>query len=486
MGSPVYSFLNDSLLFDVSLTDQDYSSISDARLLKELKSYRNFCIDNLPNITSDIRHDGNILSCLGSTQYSDLDTLKRSALYLEQVVLTDPIFPFTELKSQISNTMSQLLGMKTNNHVNRKSLALAATKMISMRPMVAGGYVKYYPISYHAEAPIHIPVGYSENAFSDVLPPSILEFFRNRANVKSLEKTDDGFVVKEDLTLGRSIGIWFKDADEKQINTYNLIKQEVLSADEDTRIVEFKMILPDSPPDKEQFRIWVKQSVNRSAQGYFDELTKEVSLAHHLQSIYTCDSVLDSELLSSSFFNSRSGVKENAIECLLKMELPFIYNIGSEDLMNIRLNDGEEFQAFRIELEKQFRELRHENNPEVIKEKILDIEHEMTEVQVRNIDSKIRSVRKVALADTGLAIAGVAAGIATSGVSLIGSLAGFLHGCKTYSEYQEKVKENPCYFLWGLKKMSRGSSYKQKNSKYHNSNNKQNVTSFKATNSSML
>ncbi|MFE8730237.1 hypothetical protein, partial [Aeromonas hydrophila] len=42
----------------------------------------------------------------------------------------------------------------------------------------------------------------------------------------------------------------------------------------------------------------------------------------------------------------------------------------------------------------------------------------------------------------------LSAGFATSGMSLIGTLACLFHGCKTYSEYQEKVKENPSYFAW--------------------------------------
>lgn len=485
MGSFIYNFLNDSLLLDQSLIRDNYRTISNDRLIQELVSYRSFCIQNMPQIVSEIKADSSKLSCLGGDGLSDLSSLKRSALYLEQMVLPDPIFPFTEEESQISKTMSEYLGLKKSSVIDKVSLARAAEKIISMRPMVAGGYVKYYPVSFHSEPPIEIPGSYSEVEFSDLLPASIMDFFRNKANVKSLEKTDSGFIVTNNLSLGRSIGVSFNGALESKLEIYNLFEKEVLSVNEESREVMFRMTLPDSPPSEAMFKTWVNQSINRSAHGYFENITKEISLAHFLGSVYTCESSLDSQLLNSSFFDLNTGVVENAIECVLRMNLPYMDNITAVDLMSIRQNDGEEFQNFRIELERQFRDLRSETDACIIKRKIEDIEYELSEVQLRNIDAKIRSVRKTALADTGLAIAGVAAGIATSGVSLIGSLAGLLHGCKTYAEYQEKVKENPCYFLWNVKKSARNSGHNKSNARKTSSGRKI-VKSIKANSSSML
>ncbi|WP_152343415.1 hypothetical protein [Pseudomonas syringae] len=68
---------------------------------------------------------------------------------------------------------------------------------------------------------------------------------------------------------------------------------------------------------------------------------------------------------------------------------------------------------------------------------------------------KVKSVRRVALADVGIATLGLAAGIATSGWSLLGTLAATLQGVKSFSEYQDKVRENPCYFLWKVHSKAR-------------------------------
>lgn len=149
------------------------------------------------------------------------------------------------------------------------------------------------------------------------------------------------------------------------------------------------------------------------------------------------------------------GIPENAIECVLRMKLPYMDKISSRDLMDLRNNDGEAFQSFRTDLEARFRELRYESDSAIIKRKIVDIEHEMSEVQVRAISNKIKSVRRAALADLGLAFSGLAAAVVTSGVSLLGTLTAALHGTKTYAEYRKNVKENPCYFLFEAKRLKK-------------------------------
>jgi len=56
--------------------------------------------------------------------------------------------------------------------------------------------------------------------------------------------------------------------------------------------------------------------------------------------------------------------------------------------MDIRNNDGEAFQNFRMELEKHLRELRLENDPENLKLKRENLVHELTEVQVHAVNEK--------------------------------------------------------------------------------------------------
>lgn len=463
MSKLIFDFLSDSLLLDTTLINENYRSISNEKLLFEIRAYREYCIKNLGDLTLEINNSTNILSCLGSGGMSELSSLKRSALYVEQMVLPDPIFPFSESDDEFKDALFQYAGLPTRGVINKIKLANAASKLLSTRSMVAAGYIKYYPVSYHSEI-LQIPLGYSEVGFSDVLPSNILDIYRSKAIANSIEKSESGLIIRNDLEICRDIFVRFLGSEGRQGFGYNLMAQKTVSFDEKTRMAEFSMYVPDTPPSKAEFDEWVSESINRSAIHHYQELVKEISLSNKLGSVYSSMSKFNGQLLRSSLFEARKGIAENAIECVLKMELPYMDLISPEDLMSIRQNDGEEFQNFRTHIEDKFKELRHEANPEIVKTKIEDIEHELSEVQLRAISAKIKSVRKVALADVGVAVAGLAAGIATSGMSLLGTLAALMQGAKTYSEYQEKVKENPCYFLWSVKNKQKGvSKKKQKN-----------------------
>ncbi|RJG12923.1 hypothetical protein D3879_06500 [Pseudomonas cavernicola] len=456
MSRLIVEFLNDSLLFDITLIRESYRDVPNVRLVQELLLYREHCTKNLHALTLEIKKEPEILSCLGSPDMGKIECLKRSALYLEQIVLACPIFPFSEPEHQFSNTMSEYMGLDKSSEIDKEKLARAVKYVLDRRPMIAGGFVKFYPVSYHTELSIEIPITYSESGYADLLPETILELYQRRSEALSLKKTRKGLLVEEDLYPCRSIFVRFKGLREAYV--YNLLQQKVIESHDETRVMTVAMHEPAYPPTTHEFEHWVSESVNRSALAHFKSLTQELGLANRLGSVYSTSSNLNNEILRAPVLNSQQGIREHTLDCVLRMNLPYMDKISAEDLMSLRLNDGEEFKSFRVELEKQFRELRSETDPSTIKKRIEDVEHELTVVQVRSVQEKIKSVRKSALADVGVAVSGVAAGFATSGFSVLGALAGLLHGCKTYIDYQEKVKGNPCYFLWNLKKHQKPTS----------------------------
>lgn len=451
MGSYVYDYLNDSILFDVTLIKTCYFGVSEERLLSELHQYRQYCIMHLPQIAYDIQQHQSSLSCLGVKGFDSEQELKRAALYMDQMVLPDPIFPFSLPDHELSEVFSIAVGLERKKMIDRIALAESALYVIALRPFVAGGFLKFYPVSLHSEPPTEIPVGYSEVGFSDLLPDPIMNFLKERAVVTSLEKNGSSFEVKDSLDIGRTIGLRFTGHDSHQMEIYNLFESQIVEINYETGTFLTRMLLPDTPPDKLQFDTWVEQSIHRSSFEYFSETCKKVTLANQLNSSLTCSSELEAQLLSKHFFTGGRNIQENTFDGLLQMDLPFLSSVSPSDLMEIRRNDGEEFKTFRVELESSLKELRHEHDSSVIKRKIEDIEHELFETQVQKINAKIKSVKKIGVADAGIALATLSAGVVTSGFSLLGTLACLFHGAKTYGEYQEKVKENPSYFAWKVK-----------------------------------
>lgn len=111
-------------------------------------------------------------------------------------------------------------------------------------------------------------------------------------------------------------------------------------------------------------------------------------------------------------------------------------------------SDEEAFRRFRLQLEKHFRELRLEADPEKRRQKTENAMHELVEIQLTEVDSAIRRLkRKGVLTGVG-AFASLAAATATSGASLIATMYAAYAGYKTFEEYRISAKESPAYFLW--------------------------------------
>jgi hypothetical protein len=451
VGSVIYDYLNQSIFFDETLLENFFATVTDAELYKELAKYRKFTIASLGELHKEVGEGGNKLKIFGAKDYFSIDHLMQTAFYLDVVVLPDPIIPFSQTQSLLAKGVNEYLGMnKDGDRIDRKSLVNAAKKMKALAPMVAANYVKFFPVSYYLEPGEDIPITYSKTCFADALPPKIMSAYHDKAVVRSMKKCDDGWLIEDKLKVGRGIAVEFGDAGDDNLKIYNLFQQEVLKVNKDTRVVHFKMTLPDEPPAVEEFEWWVKQSVNQAARAHYEELVKGMILSSSLGASYLTSSTFTNSLLQTEI--ASKSIVQHTSECVMNMDLPFVKNISMHDLMNVRQNDGEAFDLFRRELESRLRELRLENDPDKIKVKFENALHELSEVQVAKIEQKVKGLRKGALAQILVAAGGLAGSVVTSGVSVAATVVALANGFRSYSEYREKVRENPAYFLWKVKK----------------------------------
>lgn len=444
MSKIIYKFLNESFLLRNDYIDTSYSQVSDRELMNELQKYREFCIKNIQSILSDInlyKHDIKIFS---AKSLIDIPRLMQTALYMDQVTLPDPIFEYGYENSQFSNTLAELNGI-TNDTINRISLSKSAKLLKNLAPMVEVGYVKLFPVSYFFEPKSEIPL--IAPTRSEVLSENIMRLYVDNADIKSFTKNGQHITFDKTLQLRRDITIKF-DPDFNESFFYQLFEQKILGYDEATRMAQVAMSIPSYPPSKDSFEAWVSQSLYQSAFNHYTNLFKEIQLANAFKSQYITNSSFVEKLLNRSVDRE---IKSFTAECVLNFDLHFFENIDIQTLMSIRQNDGEEFSLFRRELEKQLRALRTEQNIDVLRSKIADITHEMTEVQIASLDAKVKNLKKGVLANLVLGILGLGGSIATSGASLLATATAGVNGYKTYADYQQKVRENPFYFLWKVK-----------------------------------
>lgn len=324
--------------------------------------------------------------------------------------------------------------------------------MKEVTPMVAANYLKVFPLSYHFEAPKTVPVTMPTDYYNGILPKQILEFFWENVEVSSMMKVEDeGWIIDESrLYPCRGIVVDFK-GDYSSSMIYHLMEMEVLQYDEATGKAKIRQTLPDTIPDTDHFNAWVTQSINKSSQVYFDRIYNEVFIASNLRSTYLCDNPFTDKLLKRNFGASESISTFTASQ-IMNLDLPFLEKINIEKLMHIRNNDAGVFTNFRIELEKSFRELRKETDEKIIKQKTENIMHELNVVQGQKIRNKINHVVQQFAIDATLLMGGLVGSMQKSELGLLAIASAAIKGYKDFTEYREKVKENPAYFLWKVQR----------------------------------
>lgn len=449
MGSISYNFLANSILFNDTEIENSYQSLNDSQLENVLADYREHCLKNIDELTSEITNNNSSLKVLSSIEKIPYQTLKQSALYFDQFIIYDPLFPLTEIKSSSTDVMSEYLGFEKNG-LDRKKVAKTAKLLKSITPMIAGDFVKMLPLSKVFEAPKQLPINLPKNFYADDLPEEIMKFCREKAIVKSMKQVEKGWQLmdKQDLTPG--IFINFDGLDRNQGFIYNYLLQE-FEKTEEPNVFHTKMTLADYPMDKAIWDTWAFQSINRSAISIVDKVFYENIVSNNLKATYLTDNEFTSNLLTTTL-GAKETVQTSSASQFMNIELPFLDRIDIDKLMDIRNFEADTFTTFRIELEKQLRELRTINDEKELKLRQENILHELGDVQVKKIDQKLRSLKRKGLTDTVLLLGGLAGTVQTAGWSLLASALATVSGYKTYQEYKDGLRENPSYLLWKVLK----------------------------------
>lgn len=445
MGSVLYDFLADSILFNDDAIINEYSDLSDSQLEKVLDDYRNHCLSNIEELTNEVSMNKSSLKVLSSIEKIPYKILKQSALYFDQFIIYDPLFPFTSERNKSTDAWSKFLGYK-GNKINRKSIVDAVKLLKAITPMIAADFVKVLPLSKAFEAPKDIPITFSENYFADSLPKEIMNFCQKNAVVLSMKQADVGWQIldKQDYTPG--IYINFKGLEMNDGMTYNYLFQE-FEITEDPNSFLAKMTLPEYPMDKATWDIWVYQSINRASIKVVDRIFYEIIMANRFNATYLTDNEFNSNLITQNLSNKES-IETYSASQFMNIELPFLDKININKLMLIRNHEADTFTNFRIELERQFRELRTVTDPKEIRLRQENIIHELGYVQVKKINQKLDSLRRKGFAEALILLGGLAGTVQTAGWSLLASALATAQGYKSYREYKDKLVENPSYLLW--------------------------------------
>ena len=147
MGSILFDFLTESLLFNPVHVDEQFRTVAEEDLAKELANYREFCPAHLLELQGEASSPSSILRVYAGEHRTSIATLKRSAFYVEQYVLPDPLFPLTRPSTAFSEAFKESLSIPAKG-IDREALAEAVKYLRDLTAMVASNYVKFLPVSY--------------------------------------------------------------------------------------------------------------------------------------------------------------------------------------------------------------------------------------------------------------------------------------------------------------------------------------------------
>jgi hypothetical protein len=453
MGSKVYDYLSESLLFDDSLILDQFRSIPEDEILKELRRYREFCLSAMGELEQEALSNTSNLKLFSGINLVSPALLKQSAFYVEQHILYDPLFALTEESNQNDQALDSLLGLK-RSPFDKLWLSKMVNYLKSLTPMVAANYVKLLPTSYFFEPPEQIPYRHSATGFADVLPEPLMKFFRDNAIVQPFEIVDGKIRVGGKLEIGRDIYILFQEHGMMDARGYTLAKEYIKSKNEETRTVESIIFATEEPPDQATFEGWVFQSINQTAEHLYKRIVLENTFAAKFGASYLSNSPFVFRLLEQ-IVPIEGNIQTNTANALMNVELPFLDEVDVETLMKVRQEEGEAFQSFRLELDKQLRDLRLVKDPETLKIKAENVVHELSEVQVHQLDQKLAYLKKRFFASASVATASFMGALQTGGLTLPVALIAAFKGYETQAEYQRQKRENPAFFLWKVLKGSR-------------------------------
>lgn len=295
MSKLIYTFLKNSFLYEDKFLINDYSKFSDKEIEKEFERYRNYILKNIHNLYEEITIYANQIKIFNTSTLMNFSKIKQMSIYLDQVIITDPLFEISTPTNTTQNIFNEYMGAKKDNLINRKNLVEIIQKFKNAEILVESTYLKFFPTSYFSEPKSEIPFTYSENQYGNILPRNIMDLYYENKLLRSFKKNGQYLTINKNFEIDRTIEVLFKNDDTEFMNMYNLFEREIISINEKERKIEFAMTLPNTPPSKESFDSWVTQSINQSSIAHFRKISMDISLSIKLKAQYITTSSFVSE-----------------------------------------------------------------------------------------------------------------------------------------------------------------------------------------------
>lgn len=373
--------------------------------------------------------------------------LKQSSLYFDRVVLDDPLLRIFQQDKPLARPATQILGYKPYK-LSPQDVARAARYMKRLTPMVAANFLKFFPVRLRDPDANDLPIRFSPTLFAESVPSHFRQMFASRRRIYPMRSTSEGgWAYNQETTLQPCRGLCIQYEGLDGAFVYHLLKSEVASCDDATRIVRMVQWLPDEPSTDAEFSTWVTQSMNQSAGEIVRHLCRDFEASLAARCMICTDQPMIADLLS---LQDETDLDKDLANLALKMDVPAVTDVSISNLMTVRVQHGEPFENFRVLLQRELRKLRDVADAGELERRIQEVGHEL-EAQLHDIRQQMRRIRRELIGEAATAVASLTASAFTGGTSLLGLAAAGVAGYSTLMKYLNEVRSNPAYFLWAIR-----------------------------------
>jgi hypothetical protein len=446
MSNTSFNFLADSFLFrDFENEFEDYSLTA---LQDEINSYKKHIESSLDEINIECINKGeedNFLSEFTKVNdFPSTDRIARAAMYCNKIILDDPIYLTSFKNLEVINRERKLRGMETlSDDMVKKQLARQVQYMKSLTPAVrtTADFVKFYPLSKPFNDKVNLSTVNIPDLTTSFINDETLNWFNTRVQV--FEVNEEKKIV--DITkICKDIAINFKGDDSR---TFFPSYRTLIPTDPDDIYNIQKAIIIDTPPDAEQFKIWIAEEIIKSIKDRFFQLYQKNEYALKFNSMFIANSEFESEFYRTNF-SKQIDLDTKSLMVNFQMNFPQVVNESLEDVIKVREWNFESLINYRNNLKSDVVALRNESDARSLSSFSKDLESKyLNELEVLKklvksnpAFSKFDLLPITADIITLLTVDSITPGI-TTGLNLLYKIYNAAFGT------QKEIKGNPVYFL---------------------------------------
>ena len=188
------------------------------------------------------------------------------------------------------------------------------------------------------------------------------------------------------------------------------------------------------------------------------QLNTNLYFSEYINSKFVSGSEIDNEILNWKFnqIYSKTPAKSKIIPYLLSLDLPFIDEIDTNEIIKIRNKEEGAFLNFRSEFNKICFEIEQMNPDEDIESIAKEIVNERINPQIKLLDAQIKSINRRSRSHQIItSIVTVSSSIFTGGLSLVPGIAEIVRKEVDRKYEISSLRNNPMYYLWKIKQRSK-------------------------------